>query len=93
MRLAIKKHWVSFVLLAGMVVIALAVGTYILSQQAFRFPLVEESPKRIQVELQNAQAVQPGQGQTVRVAGIEVGRIGDVKVEDGLASWYAPHKK
>ncbi len=85
MRLAIKKHWVSFVLLSGMVVIAFAVGTYILSQQEFRFPLVEESPKRIQVELQNAQAVQPGQGQTVRVAGIEVGRIGDVKVEDGLA--------
>jgi phospholipid/cholesterol/gamma-HCH transport system substrate-binding protein len=84
-RLAIKKHWVSVALLSGMVVIALAVGTYILSQQEFRFPLVEESPKRIQVELQNAQAVQPGQGQTVRVAGIEVGRIGDVKVEDGLA--------
>ena len=85
MRLAIKKHWSSFALLTGIAVIACAVAVYILSQQDFRFPLVEESPKRIQVELSNAQAVQPGQGQTVRVAGIEVGRIGDVELEDGVA--------
>jgi phospholipid/cholesterol/gamma-HCH transport system substrate-binding protein len=84
-RLAIKKHWLSFALLTGIAVIACAVAVYILSQQDFRFPLVEESPKRIQVELSNAQAVQPGQGQSVRVAGIEVGRIGDVELEDGVA--------
>ena len=46
---------------------------------------MEETPKRIEVELENAQAVQPGQGQTVRVAGVEVGRIADVEVEDGVA--------
>ena len=85
MRLAITKHWLSFVLLIGIAVLACAVAVYILSQQDFRFPLVEESPKRIQIELSNAQAVQPGQGQTVRVAGIEVGRIGDVELENGLA--------
>ena len=41
---------------------------------------IEESPKHITVELQNAQAVEPGQGQTVRVAGVEVGRISGVEV-------------
>jgi phospholipid/cholesterol/gamma-HCH transport system substrate-binding protein len=46
---------------------------------------VEEKPKKIALELQNAQAVQPGQGQTVRVAGVEVGRIADVKLEEGVA--------
>ena len=50
-----------------------------------RFPLVQEKPKQIEVELSNAQAVQPGQGQTVRVAGVEVGRIADVQLEDGIA--------
>ena len=85
MKLAIKKHWVDFLAIAGLALIGVAIAVYILSQQDFRFPLVEKSPKRIEMELSNAQAVQPGQGQTVRVAGVEVGRISDVKVEDGVA--------
>ncbi len=85
MRLAIRKHLVDFLAIAGLAVLALAVAVYILSQQDLRFPLVEASPKHIEIELANAQAVQPGQGQTVRVAGVEVGRIADVKVEDGVA--------
>jgi phospholipid/cholesterol/gamma-HCH transport system substrate-binding protein len=84
-KLAIKKHWVDFLAIAGLAVIGVAIAVYILSQQDLRFPLVEKSPKRIEMELSNAQAVQPGQGQTVRVAGVEVGRISDVKVEDGVA--------
>ena len=63
----------------------MAIGVYILSQQNLRFPLVQEKPKQIKIELANAQAVQPGQGQTVRVAGVEVGRISDVKLENGMA--------
>jgi phospholipid/cholesterol/gamma-HCH transport system substrate-binding protein len=84
-KIAIRKHWKSVLALAGMAILALAVATYILSQQNFRFPLVEDTPKRVEIELQNAQAVQPGKGQTVRVAGIEVGRIGKVELEDGVA--------
>jgi phospholipid/cholesterol/gamma-HCH transport system substrate-binding protein len=84
-KLAIKKHWRDFLAVIGLFVLGLAVATYILSQQDFRFPLVEETPKRIAMELENAQAVQPGQGQTVRVAGVEVGRIADVQLENGVA--------
>jgi len=84
-KLAIRKHWVDFLAIVGLVLLGVGVGTYILSQQDFRFPLVEATPKRIEIELANAQAVQPGQGQTVRVAGVEVGRIADVEVEEGLA--------
>jgi phospholipid/cholesterol/gamma-HCH transport system substrate-binding protein len=84
-KLAIRKHLVSFLAIIGLFVLGLAVAAYILSQQDFRFPLVEDTPKRIAMELENAQAVQPGQGQTVRVAGVEVGRISDVKVENGVA--------
>jgi phospholipid/cholesterol/gamma-HCH transport system substrate-binding protein len=84
-KLAIRKHFVDFLAIAGLALVGVAVAVYILSQQDLRFPLVEPTPKRIQIELANAQAVQPGQGQTVRVAGIEVGRIADVEVEDGVA--------
>jgi phospholipid/cholesterol/gamma-HCH transport system substrate-binding protein len=83
--LAIRKHWRDFLAVIGLSLLGVAVAVYILSQQDFRFPLVEEKPKTIAMELQNAQAVQPGQGQTVRVAGVEVGRIADVKLEDGVA--------
>jgi phospholipid/cholesterol/gamma-HCH transport system substrate-binding protein len=84
-KVAIKKHLIDFLAIAGLAVVALAIATYLLSQQDFRFPVVEAKPKTIQLELDNAQAVQPGQGQTVRVAGVEVGRIADVKLHDGLA--------
>jgi len=84
-KLAIKKHWVDFLAIAGLALIGVAIAVYILSQQDLRFPLVEKSPKHIEIELSNAQAVQPGQGQTVRVAGVEVGRIASVQVEDGIA--------
>jgi phospholipid/cholesterol/gamma-HCH transport system substrate-binding protein len=84
-KLAIRKHWVDFLAIAGLALLGVGVTVYLLSQQDFRFPLVEATPKKIEIELANAQAVQPGQGQTVRVAGVEVGRIADVQVEDGVA--------
>jgi phospholipid/cholesterol/gamma-HCH transport system substrate-binding protein len=83
--LAIRKHWKDFLAVIGLCLLGIGVAIYILSQQDFRFPLVEEKPKTVSLELENAQAVQPGQGQTVRVAGVEVGRIADVKLEDGVA--------
>lgn len=85
MKLAIRKHWLEALAVVGLVVLALAIAGYVLSQQRLRFPFVEEAPKEVEVELDNAQAVQPGQGQTVRVAGVQVGTIGDVELENGLA--------
>jgi phospholipid/cholesterol/gamma-HCH transport system substrate-binding protein len=83
--MAMRKRWRELAAVLGLVVLAFAVTVYILNAQSFRFPLVEASPKHVYVELQNAQAVEPGQGQTVRVAGVEVGRIADVKLEQGVA--------
>jgi phospholipid/cholesterol/gamma-HCH transport system substrate-binding protein len=83
--MAIRKHLTEVGAVIGLIVLALAVAIYILNAQNLRFPLIEESPKHITVELQNAQAVEPGQGQTVRVAGVEVGRISGVEVEEGVA--------
>ena len=85
MSVAIRKHLRDFLAIAGLAVLGVAVAVYILCQQNVRFPFVQAAPKHISIELANAQAVQPGQGQTVRVAGVEVGRISDVKVVDGVA--------
>jgi phospholipid/cholesterol/gamma-HCH transport system substrate-binding protein len=83
--MAMRKRWREMAAVFGLIVLAFAVTVYILNAQSFRFPLVEKSPKHIFVDLENAQAVEPGQGQTVRVAGVEVGRIGGVELQNGVA--------
>ena len=85
MKTAIRKHLGDFIAIIALFLIAVGVGGYILHNQRLRFPLVEEKPFELKVELPNAQAVTPGQGQTVRVAGVEVGLIGKVELEDGRA--------
>ncbi len=85
MKHALKTHVVELLAVLGLLVLAVGIGGYILSQQRLRFPLIESTPKRVEVELENAQSVQPGQGQTVRVAGVQIGQISDVEVEDGIA--------
>ena len=85
MRRAIGKYWRDAVAMLALFLLAVGIGGYILSQQRLRFPFVEDKPQVIKVELEDAQAVTPGQGQTVRVAGVEIGAIGKVNVEDGVA--------
>jgi phospholipid/cholesterol/gamma-HCH transport system substrate-binding protein len=69
--------------LAGIVVIALAVSGYISTHERLRLPWKQE--RTIYAEFSNAQAVTPGQGQTINVAGVEVGEIGEVRLEEGRA--------
>jgi phospholipid/cholesterol/gamma-HCH transport system substrate-binding protein len=84
---AIRKHLGDFAAIIALAAIGVGVGAYILVNQDSRptFPLVEESPITIEAEFSDAQAVVPGQGQSVRVAGVEVGKIAKVELEDGLA--------
>ena len=62
---------------------------YILSNQRFYLPawvpLVGTDFYKVKAELPTAQAVVPGQGQTVNIAGVKVGDIGKVELEDGGA--------
>jgi phospholipid/cholesterol/gamma-HCH transport system substrate-binding protein len=81
----IRKNLGPFVAIIALVLIAVVVGGYILHNQRFRFPFVEESTMRINVELDNAQAVTPGQGQTAQVAGVQIGDIGEVSLKNGRA--------
>jgi phospholipid/cholesterol/gamma-HCH transport system substrate-binding protein len=85
MRRAIRKYLGDFLALMALIILGVGVGGYILTQQRLRFPLIEEKPQTVKVVLPDAQAVQPGQGQTVRVAGVKIGDIGKVELEDGRA--------
>jgi len=85
MKKAIKDHARDFAAIIVLAVIAAGVGGYILSNQRLRFPILEEKPMRLKAEFSTAQAVTPGQGQTVRVSGVKVGDVGKVTLKEGRA--------
>ncbi len=82
---AIRKHLSDFVAIVVLFVIGIGVGAYILSNERLRFPFIQEPPYEINAALSTAQAVTPGQGQTVQIAGVEIGQIGKVSLVDGRA--------
>jgi phospholipid/cholesterol/gamma-HCH transport system substrate-binding protein len=85
MARAIRDHLKDMAALIGLLAVALSVGLYILDHQRLRFPLVEDAPFRLKAAFDTAQSITPGQGQTVRVAGIRVGDIEDTELVDGQA--------
>ena len=85
MKDAIRKRAGDFTAIIVLMVIALGVGFYILSQERLRFPFIQSAPFKLKAELATAQAVVAGQGQTVRVAGVRIGDIGGVSLKNGRA--------
>jgi phospholipid/cholesterol/gamma-HCH transport system substrate-binding protein len=82
---AIRHHLRDFLAILGLLVVGL-IATYIIVQnERLRIPLLEEKPFQLRAEMETAQAVTPGQGQTVRVAGVRIGDISKVEYEDGNA--------
>jgi phospholipid/cholesterol/gamma-HCH transport system substrate-binding protein len=86
-RRAIGKYLSDFIAIIAMIAVALVVAGYILLNQDSRPPLpfVEKPRVEFNAAFTDAQAVVPGQGQSVRVAGVEIGKIGAVRVEDGVS--------
>jgi phospholipid/cholesterol/gamma-HCH transport system substrate-binding protein len=84
-KTAIRKHLGDFLAICALCVIAIGVAGYILSHERLRFPFIQSAPFPVKAEFSTAQAVTPGQGQTVRVAGVRVGDIGSVHLENGHA--------
>jgi phospholipid/cholesterol/gamma-HCH transport system substrate-binding protein len=85
MATAIRKHLRDFIALTLLLVVALGISYYILQEQRLRIPVLEERPFELKAEFETAQAVVPGQGQTLRVAGVQVGDVDKVELEDGKA--------
>ena len=85
----IKKQARVFVAILFLFVVALGIGGYILSNQRFYLPawvpVLGTDFYTVKAELPTAQAVVPGQGQTVNVAGVKIGEVGTVNLEDGKA--------
>src|SRR4051794_16117241 len=85
MATAIRKHLRDFLAVAGLVAVALAITYILLQEQRLRLPVLEEKPFELKAEFETAQAVTPGQGQTVVVAGGEIGDISKVELPGGKA--------
>ena len=85
MKKAIRDHFRDFAAMILLAVIALGAAGYILANQRLRFPVIEEKPLKLKAEFSTAQAVIPGQGQTVRVSGVKVGDVGKVELKEGRA--------
>jgi phospholipid/cholesterol/gamma-HCH transport system substrate-binding protein len=82
---AIRKNLRDFLAIIGLFLMASGIAAYILSNQRLRFPFIEDKPFTVKAELPDAQAVTPGQGQTVVVSGVRIGDIGEVELEEGKA--------
>ena len=80
----IRRHARELAAAVALIVVAVAVSGYILSNQRLRFPW--EDVYRLKAEFASAQAVTPGQGQNVQVAGVHVGEIVRVELRDGRAA-------
>ncbi len=89
MRRLIENHALNLAALVLLVVVGLAVGGYILSNQRLYLPswvpFIGSDFVRYKAMLPSAQSITPGQGQTVNVAGVPVGEITDVRLVDGRA--------
>jgi phospholipid/cholesterol/gamma-HCH transport system substrate-binding protein len=89
MRSAIRKHLRDFVAILVLFVLALGVATYVLAHERLYLPgwvpFVGTSFYTVNAEFSTAQAVVPGQGQTVNIAGVPIGEIGSVKLQNGTA--------
>lgn len=89
MKRAISKHLRDFIAIVVLVVLAIFVASYILSHQRFYLPgwvpIVGRDFYTLNAQFSTAQAVTPGQGQTVNIAGVRVGEISNVKLDNGRA--------
>jgi phospholipid/cholesterol/gamma-HCH transport system substrate-binding protein len=88
-RRAIQKHMRDFIAILVLIALSVAVGSFVLAHQRFTLPgwvpVIGKSFFTLKAEFSTAQAVTPGQGQTVDIAGVAIGQISSVDLVDGRA--------
>jgi phospholipid/cholesterol/gamma-HCH transport system substrate-binding protein len=86
---AIKNHLRDFIALTALFLVGLGVSAFILSNQRLYLPSwvpgIGKDFYKVKGEFSTAQAVVPGQGQTVDIAGVQVGDIDSVELKNGVA--------
>ena len=82
-REMLRRYMGHILAMIAMVLLSGAVTLYVSVHERLRFPWQRETT--IYAQFENAQSVAPGQGQTVDVAGVQVGEIGGVTLKNGVA--------
>jgi phospholipid/cholesterol/gamma-HCH transport system substrate-binding protein len=89
MKRAIREHLRDFIAIAVLAVLAVVTTGVILVRQQANFPswlpIVGQSHFELKAEFSSAQAVTPGQGQTVDLSGVKIGSVQGVNLESGVA--------
>jgi phospholipid/cholesterol/gamma-HCH transport system substrate-binding protein len=85
----IERYRTAFIAVVTMVIIAAAVGGYILAHENLKLPgwvpVLGRNYYTLKAELETAQAVTPGQGQAVTIAGAKIGEVASVDLHEGVA--------
>src|ERR1700760_3849252 len=86
----IERYRTAFISIVVMIVIAAAVGGYILAHENLKLPgwvpVLGRDYYTLKADIQTAQAVTPGQGQAVTIAGAKIGEVGSVDLHNGVAT-------
>src|SRR6201995_4682944 len=86
----IERYRTAFISIVVMIVIAAAVGGYILAHENLKLPgwvpVLGRSYYTLKADIQTAQAVPPGQGQAVTIAGAKIGEVASVDLHNGVAT-------
>jgi phospholipid/cholesterol/gamma-HCH transport system substrate-binding protein len=86
----IERYRTAFISIVVMIVIAAAVGGYILAHENLKLPgwvpVLGRSYYTLKADIQTAQAVTPGQGQAVTIAGAKIGEVASVDLHNGVAT-------
>ena len=89
MSRAIRTHLRDFLAMVALIAIGVTTTLVILSQQRAALPgwvpILGQDFFELEARLSTAQALTPGQGQAVEIAGIQVGKLGSVRLEQGVA--------
>jgi phospholipid/cholesterol/gamma-HCH transport system substrate-binding protein len=84
-----RAHLRDVIAIVALAVLAVLVGTVILAHERFNLPSwvpgIGSTHFELKAEFTSAQAVTPGQGQAVDIAGIQVGELSAVTLENGHA--------
>src|SRR3954452_4719038 len=86
----VERYRTAFISVITMVVIAAAVGGYILAHENLKLPgwvpVLGRDYYTLKADIATAQAVTPGQGQAVTIAGAKIGEVASVNLHEGTAT-------
>jgi phospholipid/cholesterol/gamma-HCH transport system substrate-binding protein len=86
----IERYRSAFIAVVTMIVIAAVVGGYILAHENISlpgwFPVLGKNYYTLKADFQTAQALTPGQGQAVTIAGAKIGEVASVDLHEGVAT-------